>query len=118
MSPEELMEEACRLGAQSAANGWGGPFGTVIAMNGEIVARGQNSVLLTGDITSHGEVSAIRKAVAMLNPYAPRSASKNRTNRRWPSPPSLKARPMLSRSDRRCSWVWNFLPVDSRVPCA
>lgn len=65
------MAEACRLGAQSASSGWGGPFGTVIARDGEIVARGQNVVLLTGDITAHGEVSAIRKAVAVLNPYAP-----------------------------------------------
>lgn len=71
MSPDELMAEACRLGEESATNGWGGPFGAVIALDGEIVARGQNNVLLTGDITAHGEVTAIRKAVAALNPYAP-----------------------------------------------
>lgn len=71
MTPDDLMAEACRLGAQSARSGWGGPFGTVIASNGEIIARGQNVVLLTGDITAHGEVSAIRKAVSVLNPYAP-----------------------------------------------
>ena len=65
------MSEACHLGAQSAANGWGGPFGTVIARDGEIIARGQNVVLLTGDITAHGEVSAIRKASIALNPFAP-----------------------------------------------
>ena len=71
VTPAELMAEACRLGEQSASSGWGGPFGTVIAQDGHIVARGQNVVLLTGDITAHGEVSAIRKAVAVLNPYAP-----------------------------------------------
>lgn len=72
MDREALMAEACRLGHESAANGWGGPFGSVIATSeGEIVARGQNQVLLTGDITAHGEVTAIRKAVAVLNPHAP-----------------------------------------------
>lgn len=71
MSPEELMALSASLGAESAARGWGGPFGAVIAKDGEPVILGQNRVLLTGDITAHAEVEAIRKAVAVLNPNAP-----------------------------------------------
>jgi guanine deaminase len=68
---EELMIEACRLAQESVDMGWGGPFGAVIAKSGEIIARGQNRVLLTGDITAHAEVEAVRKAVQVLNPWAP-----------------------------------------------
>lgn len=65
------MEMAAELGKESAEKGWGGPFGAIIAKDGEIISRGQNRVLLTGDITAHAEVEAIRKAVQVLNPYAP-----------------------------------------------
>ena len=71
MTRDDLMEEACRLAKESVDNNWGGPFGAVLAKDGQIVARGQNRVLLTGDPTAHAEVETIRKAVAMLNPEAP-----------------------------------------------
>ena len=49
--------------------GHGGPFGTVIVKNGEIVGIGHNKVLLKNDPTCHGEVSAIRDACRNLNTY-------------------------------------------------
>ncbi|MGW1198820.1 nucleoside deaminase [Streptomyces sp. NPDC002536] len=71
MEHKELMAEAVRLATESVKNGWGGPFGAVITRNGDIIARGQNRVLLTSDPTAHAEVESIRKAVQRLNPEAP-----------------------------------------------
>ena len=73
MDSRELIEETVRLALESVRNGWGGPFGALVAKDGEIVARGQNRVLLTGDPTAHAEVEAIRNAVRVLSPSAPES---------------------------------------------
>ena len=71
MTHDDFIQEAVQLARQSVENGWGGPFGAVIVRDGEIVARGQNRVLLTGDITAHAEVETIRKACQVVNPFAP-----------------------------------------------
>ena len=68
MSTEQLMREAIRLSIENIANG-GGPFGAVIARNGEIIATGVNRVTASGDPTAHAEVSAIRNAARVLGTF-------------------------------------------------
>jgi tRNA(Arg) A34 adenosine deaminase TadA len=67
----EFMAEACALAQEAVAQRWGGPFGAVVVLDGQVIGRGQNRVLLTGDPTAHAEISAIRKASEVLNPWAP-----------------------------------------------
>ena len=68
MTNEELMREAIRLSIDNVTNG-GGPFGAVIARNGEIIATGVNRVTSNHDATAHAEVSAIRNACAKLGTH-------------------------------------------------
>lgn len=68
MTKEELMREAIRLSEENVANG-GGPFGAVIARDGEIVATGVNRVTADHDPTAHAEVRAIRAACKKLNTF-------------------------------------------------
>ena len=65
MNKEELMMRACQLAEESVRQG-GGPFGAVIARNGEIIAEGSNCVTIHHDPTAHAEVTAIRKATKAL----------------------------------------------------
>lgn len=68
MTNKELMRRAIELSKQSVRNG-GGPFGAVIARNGEIIAEGSNSVTIECDPTAHAEVSTIRKACKALKTF-------------------------------------------------
>ncbi|MFJ6721142.1 MULTISPECIES: nucleoside deaminase [unclassified Streptomyces] len=63
------IEEAIRLATNSVANG-GGPFGALIAKDGEVVALGNNQVTATLDPTAHAEVSAMRAACKELNTFS------------------------------------------------
>ena len=62
------MREAIRLSEENGENG-GGPFGAVIARDGEIVATGVNRVTANCDPTAHAEVSAIREACRKLGTF-------------------------------------------------
>lgn len=68
MNKEELMRKAIELSIENVRNG-GGPFGAVIAKEGEIIATGVNRVTSQCDPTAHAEVSAIRAACARLNTF-------------------------------------------------
>ncbi len=68
MTNEELMHRAIELSKESVCRG-GGPFGAVIAKNGEIIAEGSNSVTLHNDPTAHAEVTAIRVACEKLGTF-------------------------------------------------
>ncbi|MFI3302518.1 MAG: nucleoside deaminase [Rikenellaceae bacterium] len=68
MTHEELMRRAIELSIENIQNG-GGPFGAVIAKDGEIIATGVNRVTANTDPTAHAEVSAIREACAKLRTF-------------------------------------------------
>lgn len=68
MTKEDLMRKAVELSVENVANG-GGPFGAVIARDGEIIATGVNRVTDHNDPTAHAEVSAIRAASAKMQNF-------------------------------------------------
>ena len=51
------------------------PFGAVIVRDGVVIARGRNLGRTTGDPTAHGEMVAIRRAVADRDVQALRGAT-------------------------------------------
>jgi tRNA(Arg) A34 adenosine deaminase TadA len=63
---EEMVARAVALGRTGAEAGAGGPFGAVVALDGQVLGEAHNQVLATGDPTAHAEVAAIRAAAATL----------------------------------------------------
>ena len=56
----KYMQMAIDEATEGIMNDHGGPFGTVIVKDGEVIATGHNRVLLKNDPTAHCEVEAIR----------------------------------------------------------
>lgn len=69
MTANDHMRRAIRLAEENAASGNGGPFGAVIVKDGKVVAEGSNTVTVDNDPTAHAEVTAIRRACAVLGTF-------------------------------------------------
>ena len=66
---KKFMREAIRLSIENVQSGNGGPFGTVIVKNGNIIAFGVNKVTQSNDPTAHAEIVAIRSACETLGTF-------------------------------------------------
>ncbi|MEV8564590.1 nucleoside deaminase [Streptomyces sp. NPDC051322] len=69
-SERAWMERAISLATASVISGGGGPFGALVAKDGEVVATGNNQVTATLDPVAHAEVSAMRAACKNLNTFS------------------------------------------------
>src|SRR5579862_3843172 len=61
-----FMARAIQLAVDNVVSGKGGPFGAVVARDGDIIAEGANEVTRSNDPTAHAEVLAIRRACQKL----------------------------------------------------
>ncbi len=65
-----FLRMAIQLAEEGMKKGEGGPFGAVVVnAEGEVIAKGNNRVLITSDPTAHAEVVAIRRACAHLQDF-------------------------------------------------
>jgi len=66
----KYMQLAKEMAETGHSHGEGGPFGAVIiSKTGEIIAKGNNRVLIDKDPTAHAEVTVIREACKKLGTY-------------------------------------------------
>src|SRR5215212_2627007 len=72
LTPEDRahLARAVALSREHMQAGDGGPFGAVIARDGEVLAEGWNQVTSTNDPTAHAEVVAIRRACEAAGDFA------------------------------------------------
>jgi tRNA(adenine34) deaminase len=65
----EILMEAALEQARSARDAGEVPIGAVVSIDGEIVGRGFNQPLSSGDPTAHAEIVAIREAARRVGNY-------------------------------------------------
>ena len=65
----EYMKIAKELSEDNLSTNAGGPFGSCIVKNGNIIGKGSNHVLSHNDPTAHAEIVAIREACKNLGTY-------------------------------------------------
>lgn len=61
MNHQTYIDQSVQLAIKNVKQG-GKPFGAVIVKNDTLIATGINKAVQTGDLTSHAEIEAIRKA--------------------------------------------------------
>lgn len=66
---EKFMQMAVEEAREGIHHGHGGPFGTVIVKDGQVIAKGHNRVVELNDPTCHGEIDAIRRACKELGTF-------------------------------------------------
>ena len=70
MEHRALIQRAVALSKEGIDRGDGGPFGAVVARQGEVIAEGWNCVLVNCDPTAHAEIVALRAAAKSLASFS------------------------------------------------
>ena len=65
----QFMQLAIESAIEGINAGHGGPFGTCIVKDGEVIAVGHNHVLAENDPSAHGEIWTIRQACKKLGTF-------------------------------------------------
>jgi guanine deaminase len=69
MNDDFFLRQTFELAREGMTTNQGGPFGSLVVRDGEIVGRGFNQVTSTNDPTAHAEVVAIRDACRNLGTF-------------------------------------------------
>ncbi len=65
----KFMKIAIDEAEEGIKNNHGGPFGSCIVKDGQVISVGHNHVVANNDPTCHGEIDAIRKAGEKLGTF-------------------------------------------------